>query len=88
MIFVLSFLGVQKFMIINFQIISNFYNVAVTLFEDSIDKQAEIIESIFNIFHSYSKIIRVGYIVTRFSAEEDIKIVKDKYFKEKEFNKI
>jgi hypothetical protein len=68
----------------NFQIISNFNNVAITLFESDIKKQSAIIETIVKIFNTYAKFIRVGYVVTRILDKENVKIIKEKYFKDDE----
>ncbi|MDD2410020.1 MAG: hypothetical protein PHD03_04825 [Bacilli bacterium] len=69
---------------INFWVISNFNNIAITLFEGDISNQSKIIENIFKIFSSYAKIIRVGYIVTRVLDKKNINTIKDKYFKDVE----
>ena len=58
-----------------FNIISNFYNVSITLFDDLIEKLDDVVSVIFDAFCE-NNIVRIGYVVSNVLNEDSYEIIK------------
>lgn len=57
-------------------IVSNFHNVSITLFDDLVEKCNELITTIFDVFNDIS-IVRIGYVVSNILKETSYEIIKE-----------